>query len=269
MKNPASSARSLCAVVPAAGRGSRLGTGVPKVFVPLTPSLTIWDAIHARLAPFAGRIVLVLSPHGHDFVAANRAGFPPEKFSQTELALQPEPRGMGDAIFGAADCWSGFDDLLVVWGDQCNLSAATLQACLELHAAQKKPTLTLPLVRVPEPYVEYRFDSAGRLAEIRQSREGEACAPDGLADIGMFLLSGGEPLLEEWRRYRARGEAGSKTGEINFLPFLVHLSRNASWNTARYESPDPAEALGINTPEDLALARRLLQKESSPRGESS
>jgi bifunctional UDP-N-acetylglucosamine pyrophosphorylase/glucosamine-1-phosphate N-acetyltransferase len=110
------------------------------------------------------------------------------------------------------------------------------------------------------PYVEYVFDSAERLMEVRQSREGDMCAANGFADLGTFLLSGGEPLLAEWRRYRKSGAGGARTGEINFLPFLVHLSTVAGWAVNRYEASDPAEAIGINTPEELAFARRLLEK---------
>jgi bifunctional UDP-N-acetylglucosamine pyrophosphorylase/glucosamine-1-phosphate N-acetyltransferase len=255
--------RRVCAVVPAAGRGSRLGAEVPKVFVPILPSLTIWDAVHGPLSRVADRIVLVLSPEGRAYLEKNRSGFRQESFDKTEIALQTAPLGMGDAIFGAANSWRADDDLLVVWGDQFNLSAETLAAGVELHAAQKKPALTLPVVRAPRPYVEYVFDSAERLVQIRQSREGDACEPGGFSDIGVFLLTGGETLIEEWQRYRAVCAPGSATGEINFLPFLVHLSTTAGWPVARYEADDPAEAVGINTPEDLAFARRLFQEKLS------
>jgi bifunctional UDP-N-acetylglucosamine pyrophosphorylase/glucosamine-1-phosphate N-acetyltransferase len=271
MKNPDSnpSRSRLCAVVPAAGRGTRLDAKVPKVFVPILPSLTIWDAVRNRLSPLAGRIVLVLSPEGRAFAEKNRDTFSPDNFADTVIGLQPEPRGMGDAIFGAADLWREYDDLLVVWGDQFNLSQETLAACVALHSRGKRPALTLPVVRMAKPYVEYVFDAAQRLIEVRQSREGDACAANGFSDLGTFLLSGGDALLAEWRRYRSAGTGGSRTGEINFLPFLVHLSTVAGWPVHRYEASDPAEAVGINTPEDLAFARQLLQKRNAEGGESS
>jgi len=257
---PTSSRRRLCALVPAAGRGSRLGAEIPKVFVPILPDVTIWDAVRGKLSQVAERIVLVLSPEGHNYLEKNRAAFKPESFEKTEIALQPIPLGMGDAIFGSINFWRGFDDLLIVWGDQFNLSLQTLTACLDLHAKSNKPTLTLPVVRMANPYVEYVFDSAGRLTHIRQSREGDVCEPNGFSDVGVFLLSGGTALNEEWARFRASAAVGSVTGEINLLPFLAHLSSQANWAVNRYETHDPAEAIGINTPEDLAFARQLLQK---------
>ena len=263
--NPTSpSQRGLCAVVPAAGRGSRLGADVPKVFVPIFPDLTIWDAVHGKLSQMADRVVLVLSPDGQSYVETNRAKFNSDSFAKTEIAQQSVPLGMGDAIFGAADFWRDYDDILVVWGDQFNLSLQTLNACVKMHVASNKPALTLPVVRAPQPYVEYVFDTSGLLTQIRQSREGDPCEPNGFSDIGVFLLSGGAALTAEWECYWATHAPGSKTGEINFLPFLVHLSSTAKWPVNRYETLDPAEAIGINTLDDLAFARQLLQKTRSP-----
>lgn len=260
---PDSSTKGVCAVVPAAGRGSRLGTPVPKVFVPILPSITIWDVIHDKLSQIADHIVLVLSPDGQEYREKKLADFSPESFSKTEIGLQAKPLGMGDAIFCVNDLWRGYENVMIVWGDQFNLSLRTLRACLDLHAAQKKPALTLPVVRAAQPYVEYVFDSSGCLEKIRQTREGDRCEPGGFSDIGIFLLSGGQVLSEEWNRYRAISTHGSVTGEINFLPFLAHLSSTAHWPVGRYEVNDPAEAVGINTPDDLAFARQLLQKNLS------
>jgi len=248
---------ALCAVVPAAGRGSRLGVDIPKVFVSLRPGWTIWDALHEQLARVADRVVLVLSPEGTCYLADHRAEFPAESFSRTELACQGEPTGMGDAIFGAAELWRDARDLLIVWGDQVNLSAKTFRGCVERHDARKGPALTLPVTRVKRPYVEYVFDAGGHLREVRQSREGDKCAANGFSDVGMFLLTGGAALLREWEHYRAAAREGAATGELNFLPFLAYLSVEAGWPVNRYEVSDPAEARGVNTPEDLAWARKL------------
>jgi bifunctional UDP-N-acetylglucosamine pyrophosphorylase / glucosamine-1-phosphate N-acetyltransferase len=265
MKNSAANSpgRKLCAIVPAAGRGTRLGAEAPKVFMPLSPTATIWNVLHDALAPLADRIVLVLSPEGRAYTEKNRAAFPAESFEKTEIVLQPEPLGMGDAIFGSSDHWRDSDDVLIVWGDQVNLSPKTLASCLALHASQAGPHLTLPVVRQANPYVEYVFTD-DRLVQVRQSREGDTCTPNGFSDVGVFLLSGGEALLAEWQRYRAATAGGSVTGEVNFLPFLSHLSVVARWPVNRYETNDPAEAVGINTPEELALARELWRKKGGP-----
>ncbi|MCE0522823.1 MAG: 2-C-methyl-D-erythritol 4-phosphate cytidylyltransferase [Methylacidiphilales bacterium] len=257
--SPSPAGRRLCALVPAAGRGTRLNADLPKAFVPILPDVTIWDAVRGKLSQVAAPIILVLSPEGLSYVEKNPDAFHPESFANTTMAVQSSPLGMGDAIFGAADSWREFDDLLIVWGDQFNLSLRTLRACIDLHGSGRKPALTLPVIRMPRPYVEYVFNASGALTQIRQSREGDVCEPGGFSDVGVFLLSGGEALIKEWTCYRSGGTIGSVTGEINFLPFLAHLS-SIGWRVNRYETDDPAEAVGINTAEDLAFARQLLRE---------
>ena len=259
--------RPLTAVIPAAGRGSRLGLSIPKVFVPLAEDRTIWDVIHEKVAAVAHVVVLVLSPEGEDYARRTQ----PKLFqanSRLKIAIQPEPRGMGDAVFGASSSWAGAEDLLIVWGDQFNLSPKTIAACVDLHQRHQHPRLTLPVVKMEQPYVEYIFDDCRRLIDIRQTREGDICQPGGSSDLGMFLLSGGRPLLASWDGYRKQNQAGSKTGEVNFLPFLSYLSTQKDWPVLRYEGAQPSEALGINTPFDLEHARKLFHQSRKGRDTS-
>jgi bifunctional UDP-N-acetylglucosamine pyrophosphorylase/glucosamine-1-phosphate N-acetyltransferase len=248
-----SSPRRVFAVIPAAGKGSRLGLNRPKVFTPLDGLATIWDVLHDRLVDQVDHCILILSPEGERY--AQRA-HPPINLRNTQIVLQPEPRGMGDAIFGASKSWRSADDLLIVWGDQCNISGKTFQACLELHQSGKAPCLTLPLLPGKNPYVEYQFEGNGRLARVLQSREGDVCSPGGLADMGVFLLTAGERLIEEWGSYCSTAKPGASTGEINFLPFLAHLSRRG-WPVQIYSGAGPDESLGVNTPAELEAARKM------------
>jgi bifunctional UDP-N-acetylglucosamine pyrophosphorylase/glucosamine-1-phosphate N-acetyltransferase len=246
---------TVCAVVPAAGRGSRLGLDGPKILVPVDAGVTVWDMLRAQLAPHVDRLHVVVSPAGEPAFAAAVAGGPAGP--PVSVSVQPAPTGMGDAILGCAPHWDRYDTILVVWGDQVHVSGATVAEVLRVHAAGRGPRCTIPLVRPAEPYVEYRFD--GRtLTEVRQSREGDECAPGGLADVGVFALSTAG-LSAAWSAYAAAGAAGGVTGEVNFLPFLPYLSGTAGWPVRPVEVADPDEARGINTPADLEFARARLR----------
>lgn len=245
---------SVCVVVPAAGRGSRLGLDRPKILVPVEPGVTVWDMLRAQLAPHADRLHVVVSPSGQPAFTAALAGGPADP--PVSVSVQPVPTGMGDAILGCAQHWDPYDTVLVVWGDQVHVSGTTVAEVLRVHAAGHGPRVTIPLVRQPEPYVEYRF-AGGRLAEVLQSREGDRCAPGGLADVGVFCLSTAG-LLPAWRDHLADRALGGVTGEVNFLPFLPYLSRTG-WAVGAVEVADPDEARGINNPADLAFARARLR----------
>ena len=239
----------VCALIPAAGRGSRLGTDTPKILAALTAQDTIWSILQAKLAPLVDHIHLVLSPDG-------AAAFPPLP-PKVSSSIQPQPLGMGDAIFGARAVWSTFDAVLIVWGDQVFVSTRTLRRALET-LAQPVRHAVLPVTRMEQPYVEYRFEEA-KLLDVLQSREGDRTTPGGFSDVGTFLL-GTAGLAEIWDDYLATGPRGSATGEINFLPFLPFLSTQG-WTITPLDVADATEARGINTPEDLVFFQKLYKKD--------
>jgi len=242
-----------CAVVPAAGRGSRLSLDVPKILAPVGEGVTVWSVLRARLLSVVDRVHVVLSPHGlgaFDEVL----GSDPDR-GRITTSVQEVPLGMGDAVFGSMGSWVSAQTILVVWGDQIHVSRATLCDALSLHGGRPR-RIVLPVVSVERPYVEYRFGPDDSIIAILESREGDACAPGGLSDVGTFALST-ESLDAEWRAYESTARKGSRTGEINFLPFIRFLSVR-EWQVRRVPVLDPKEARGINTPEDLSTARVAL-----------
>ena len=53
-----------CAVIPAAGRGSRLGLDRPKLFADLGDGLTIWDVLKQKTLGVCDHVHVVLAPGG-------------------------------------------------------------------------------------------------------------------------------------------------------------------------------------------------------------
>lgn len=239
----------ICAVIPAAGRGSRLGLDCPKILVPIEENLSVWDVLHNSLAAVSEHIHVVLAPPAMaQFAAVLEKETQPNRITTSAQAV---PLGMGDAIFGAEPFWRDFETILIVWGDQVNLSAETLGQVADRTAAER--TMVLPLVECQKPYVQYDL-SSGVLTNVRQSREGDVMDPVGFSDVGVFALSV-PGLLSLWQQFVSMSVVGAQTNELNFLPFLPFLSQNCHWNLRTVIVADPAEALGINTPEDLQITR--------------
>ncbi len=235
----------ICAVIPAAGRGTRLGADGPKILTPLTAKHTIWSILHGKLAPLVDHIHLVLSPDG-------AAAFPPLP-ANISTSIQPAPTGMGDAIFRGHDVWSKYDAVLVVWGDQVFVSSDTLKRALAALTSADRQAV-LPVTRMAVPYVEYIFDGL-KLTKVLQTREGDATTPNGYSDVGTFLLSTAG-LKAAWDDYLAQAPRGAATSEINFLPFLPFLS-GQGWRITPLEVADATEARGINTKDDLNFFQSL------------
>jgi bifunctional UDP-N-acetylglucosamine pyrophosphorylase/glucosamine-1-phosphate N-acetyltransferase len=247
--------RSICAVIPAAGRGSRLGLDVPKLLAPLGPDQTVWDILYAKIAPTVQHVQVILHPSMVAGFETHLLAHPPE-YAQVSYALQKTPRGMGDAIFSGHSTWQQFTDILVVWGDQVFVSQATLEKTVLLQQSVEPPVLSLPMCRQEVPYVEYIFNQTQKIVRVLQSREGDACRPHGLSDVGVFALSTCG-LAAAWEAYQRQAEPGTQTGELNFLPFLSYLSVVCAWHTQYFEIEDVRESRGINTPEDLTFFREL------------
>ncbi len=244
-----------CAVIPAAGRGSRLGLDLPKLLVPLTEGETIWSVIKRNLRRHVDHIHVVLSPAGAPSFAQALEGDADAAMIST--SIQPAPIGMGDAVFRGEPVWSRFPSIIVVWGDQVHVSQQTIAASLELHGGADR-RVVIPMVALAEPYVEYQFNDEGCLDRILQSREGDVTQPGGLGDVGTFVLSTGG-LADAWHACVAQVERGDRTGELNFLPFLTFLARTG-WDVQKLAVADTREARGINTPEDLAFFRTVYRQ---------
>ncbi|WP_275200387.1 NTP transferase domain-containing protein [Bradyrhizobium sp. CSA207] len=241
-----------CAVIPAAGRGTRLGLDRPKILASLNDDETIWSVLRDKVLEIVDRVHVVLSPDGEAVFHAALKNDP--RMDRISTSVQPRPIGMGDAIFGCYDNWSGAECLLVIWGDQVFVSPQTLSGALSLHAASPK-TVVLPVASLSQPYAEYVFGAEDTLIAVRQSREGDACAPNGWNDIGTFVLSV-TGLKPAWDAYLSRASLGETTGEINFLPFLPFLAGHG-WTVRRLVVTDAREARGVNSIDDMVFFRSI------------
>jgi bifunctional UDP-N-acetylglucosamine pyrophosphorylase / glucosamine-1-phosphate N-acetyltransferase len=242
-----------CAVIPAAGLGSRLNGTIPKLLVQLTPTQTIWSVLRQKLhANCVDHIHVIVSPQGEPLM--RQAMDPDLRTGFASVSIQSAPVGMGDALFQGYPIWSRAENILVVWSDQVYVSEETMRRALNRHAGTAK-TIALPLSRMTSPYVEYVFNPKAQLIGVRQTREGDHCDAEGWADVGTFVLSVPE-LLPEWQRYLNQASPGAHTREINFLPFLPFLAARG-WQIHPVHVPNSLESRGINTQEDLTFFQHL------------
>ena len=243
----------VCALIPAAGRGSRFNYNKPKILAPIVQEKTVWHILYEKLCPLVDNIHVVLSPESFTLFEAQYANdHLPQSIS---TSIQKVPIGMGDAIFGAFDFWNNYENILIIWGDQVFVSIKTLQETIESHLLSTGRRMTIPTSFVNKPYVQYIFnkDFSG-LLNIRQAREGDICDEQGFADVGVFCLSA-SGLEDEWKEYLTNKHVGKLTGEINFLPFLAYLSNEKFWDLQNIVVEDDTETRGINTLNDLNFFR--------------
>ena len=154
------------AVVPAAGRGSRLGYDCPKILYPIAGRPGIHWLLDL-LAPNCGHIVFVLSPDGRGPVEEELShGF----WGRYDVAVQEVPTGMGDAVELALPLVTS-RHTVIVWGDQVALRRSSVDACMRLHAGPLAPDVTCPTVFRKTPYIHFDRDSDDHITGMRQARD--------------------------------------------------------------------------------------------------
>jgi bifunctional N-acetylglucosamine-1-phosphate-uridyltransferase/glucosamine-1-phosphate-acetyltransferase GlmU-like protein len=242
----------LISVVPAAGLGTRLGAKIPKLFVQLTPNLRVIDLLESTIGDLVDECCFVIRPDMVDSF---------EKYStnsKSTFVIQEEPLGMGDAVFKASKKFLKFETLLVIWGDQISLSKETLVSVIRKHT-ENDVDCTIPLVKVQNPYVHYEINQFNQLENLYQSREGDSLPNIGFSDIGVFLLKTNN-ILAEWESYLKQFPSPSiTTHEINFLPFLLFLSKNGKKQIFPIIQ-DAFEATGMNTKIELETFKDIFER---------
>jgi bifunctional UDP-N-acetylglucosamine pyrophosphorylase / glucosamine-1-phosphate N-acetyltransferase len=245
------------ALIPAAGRGSRLGFDHPKILFPIA-GRTILEWLVDLLKPLCGRFVFVLSPQG---AARVEQAVSPLLPGRCAVALQPEPLGMADAIrCGLARVET--THTLIVWGDQVAIKPESLEFLMRLHQGPAQPSATCPTLWRDHPYIHFERTESGRVCRILQAREGDRMPEHGESDSGVFLFRT-EALGQSLPRLLDSPECiGAKTHELNFLPIFPLLDPE-QLITAPIMTE--SESVGVNSPADAAYLEKQLT-EPRPQG---
>jgi bifunctional N-acetylglucosamine-1-phosphate-uridyltransferase/glucosamine-1-phosphate-acetyltransferase GlmU-like protein len=213
------------------------------------------DHLLERFAPFVDAVAIVAHPSFADrvrtHVESNGTDHPP-----CAVFIQPAPTGMLDAILAPAD-WvaaTAPEQVWIVWCDQVGLLESTLERLARAADTSPPADLVFPTVIGPDPYIHFFRNESGRITSVLQRRELDSMPAEGESDTGLFALSGAG--YRELARFAESVQPGRGTGERNFLPAIPWLAQRGTVSTIA--CTDPQEAIGINTPEELAHMQQWL-----------
>lgn len=244
-------------IIPAAGAGSRLASSLPKLLVPVAGRPMI-EHLLALYAPFVTDVALVVHPSAQEAVTRHVAGAP----LPVSMFVQEVPTGMLDAVLLARPAVDRGrpERVWITWCDQIGIHPHTLDRLARADSAQEAADLIMPTSLRPDPYIHLDRDAGGRILRVLQRREGDAMPAAGESDSGLFDLS--RRAFAEWLPEFARGEQpATGTRERNFLPFIAWVAGRARVET--FPCTEPEEAVGINTPEELAFVEAHLRARSA------
>jgi bifunctional UDP-N-acetylglucosamine pyrophosphorylase/glucosamine-1-phosphate N-acetyltransferase len=241
--------RSALAIVLAAGEGTRMKSGRPKVLHEIAGRSMLAHVLTSVAGAKADSIAVVVGP-GREDVRAEAA----KLYAETEIFMQEQRLGTAHAVLAAGDAIArGHDDILVLFADTPLVTTATilaLRAALEDGAAVA--ALGFEAVN-PFGYGRLIRDEAGRLIAIREEKDAsDAERAITLCNAGLMAIDGRRALelLRDVGADNAKGEY--------YLTDIVELAR-AKGLDARVVVGAESEVLGVNDRAQLAQAERIAQ----------
>jgi len=241
------------AIVPAAGRGSRLGFNRPKILYPVAGRM-ILEWLLDLLLPCCRTIVFVLSPEGSLEVAPELERLAPGRY---KIAVQEQPIGMGDAVeVGAEQVTTRH--AIAVWGDQVALRPLTIEAILRVHQGPLEPAATMPTLTVHSPYIHFPRDQAGKIVAVSQAREGDAIPDEGESDAGVFCFRSSDLTALLAELHTSPSAIGRHTREFNFLP-IIPLAAQTGRTVLTPRVLRPEETIGVNNAADAQKLEDFLR----------
>jgi bifunctional UDP-N-acetylglucosamine pyrophosphorylase / glucosamine-1-phosphate N-acetyltransferase len=240
----------------AAGQGTRMRSGTPKVLHDLCGVPMVLWPVRAALAAGAGTVVVVDSP-----VRALAPVLP----GGVELVVQPEPNGTGGAVRAAIeqlDARGGAGAgaaVIVLSGDVPLLGAEQIAALADAHAAGgAAATLVTSVLDDPSGYGRVVRDAAGDVLRVVETK-GDGDATDAERAIrevnaGIYAFDG-----DALREALPRLSAENAQREL-YLPQVLDLLRGDGRTIAAHVLDDPTAMLGVNDRAALAHVRKLAQR---------
>ena len=245
----------LCAVILAAGQGTRMRSKLPKVMHQVAGLPMIAYVLEAS-RPLRAKRTLVVVGYEAERVRESLAG------EAIEFVMQRDQRGTGHALLQTAQALSGFDgDLLVLSGDTPMLTSKTLEGLVKAHR-QAQAAATILTAEVPQPTGYGRVVRDEREELIRIVEEPEATPQEREIheiNAGVYCFAAA-PLTSALQALRP----SSVKGEL-YLPDVVALLRERGARVQAFRTADPEEARGINSRAELAEVHRLLWRRTAAR----
>ena len=243
----------VAAVVLAAGGGTRMKSGFPKVLHP------------AAGRPLIVHVLAAVEPLGldaHYAVISNRI----ETFEQVlrdsrldcpvDFVVQDPPRGTADAVRTALDAMGGrHHTILVLQGDSPLIKTETIDALLHVHA-DSSSAATVLTARVDDPtgygrIVRSDEGMVERIVEDREATYEERAIDEINAGVYVFEVAALAEALDEVGTANAQNEY--------YLTDVVPLMRSKGRTSAAYRG-QPQEVLGVNSRVQLAAVTEILRR---------
>ena len=241
----------ISALILAAGKGTRMKSGLVKVMHPLGEKPMIAWPVKAARAAGAGRITLVV---GHQSEKVR------EHFAEEDgldFAVQEEQLGTGHAVACAAQFFKGFKGrILLLCGDVPLIRPATLQTLLSVHE-ESRAALTVLTTRLENPHGYGRVvkgeggEVLGIVEEKDATREERAISE---INTGIYCVEA------EFLFAAVSGLKNDNAQGEYYLTDIVKRGAGLGKRCRSFTVSDTEEVMGVNDRVQLAVAAKVLRR---------
>lgn len=252
--------KKVTAIIPAAGKGTRLGFDKPKILYPFG-SATALDIMYAKVSSIAERIIIIASTEGEPLIREHLLS----RGLRAEIIVDPNPYGTGGSVAVALDKIKETEQVLVIWGDQIGVPREALKQIVYLHS-KHGADFSLPTRLRKKPYIHLERNEEGIVKKVLRRRFNDIMPNYGENELGVFLLRGnilkqvlGDMKDRYWIKRKESEIKGELPGEFDFLEIIPEMaSRNYTIITSPFVFIDAA--LGFNTLEEAQELSQQLQR---------
>jgi bifunctional UDP-N-acetylglucosamine pyrophosphorylase/glucosamine-1-phosphate N-acetyltransferase len=244
-----------CALVLAAGKGTRMKSDKPKVLHTLLGEPMLGYVLRALGSIFDDRVFIVVG-HGADEV---RAAYP--HIHDERFVLQQEQKGTGHALQVAREKIKaeGFNRVLVINGDTPLTDTRSIEV-LGAAAGQDDADLAFLTLSLEDPgnFGRVVRDASGRVAAVVEAKDYDSSVhgPEtGEINAGVYLIDmeAVEDLLANLSDDNAGGEY--------YITDLIGMAVDEGLTVSGVSAGNDPLLLGINSPLELAAAEEMIRAE--------
>ncbi len=237
-------------LIMAAGKGTRMKSGLPKVLHPILDTPILEYLLKSVISSVTADIAVLVGSGGEQVCSYL------EKFPSVKVLWQKEQLGTGHAVQTAQSWWKQFKTLLVLNGDLPLLKPQTLNTFLKEHEeSEAKCSILTFQTENPGSYGRIiRHEGHVSIVEFKDATEEERLIREVNAGCYVFDVQSLSGVIGSLHNNNSQGEY--------YLPEVVSLLSEKGAEIRAIEAPED-EMAGVNTQAELsslslALRDRLI-----------